>query len=228
MEPAAQLAAALGCGYTTKWETMDRSADMYIIAISDQALEGVGRELSLPGKLVVHTAGAVSADVLLPVSLNSGVLYPLQSLRSNIRPFPELPLLIAAHQPADLPVIETFARTISPQVSYADDATRLKLHVAAILTSNFTNYLYTLAADFCRQEKLDFRLLLPLILETAERLERFPPQEVQTGPARRGDKTTIERHLQLLDNYVNTKKLYELFTLQIEAYYRPGEIPAGE
>jgi predicted short-subunit dehydrogenase-like oxidoreductase (DUF2520 family) len=227
-ERAEKLAAELGCGYTTQWENTNREAELYIAALSDRALEGLGKELSLPGKLVVHTAGAVAGSILSEVSANYGVLYPLQSLRSGIRPFPEFPLLVTAGQPADLTVIEAFARTIARQVARVDDATRLKLHVAAILVNNFTNYLYTLAADFCRQEGIDFSLLLPLIRETAERIERFPPRDVQTGPAVRGDKETIEKHLQVLDKYDNFKEIYRLFTIQIEQYYRAKEIHAGE
>ncbi|HXO77229.1 MAG TPA: NAD(P)-binding domain-containing protein, partial [Puia sp.] len=120
-EPAARLAALFGCGYTTQWEEISREADLYIVSISDKALAGLGDVLQLPGRLVVHTAGAVAGNVLLNVSANSGVLYPLQSMRSGILPFPEFPLLIAANQPQDLPVIETFARTIASQVQQADD-----------------------------------------------------------------------------------------------------------
>lgn len=222
-EAAALLAGEWGCGYTTRWEETNRGADLYIISLSDRALEGLGGVLSLPGKLVVHTAGAVACSALLPVSANSGVLYPLQSLRKEIRPFPEFPLLIAANQREDLSLIEAFARTIARKVEQADDAARLKLHAGAVLVNNFTNYLYTLAADLCRDEKLDFSLLLPMIRETAERVERYPPRDVQTGPAIRGDGITVKRHLEILSKYNSISELYKLFTMQIEAYYHtPG------
>ncbi|HMI59491.1 MAG TPA: DUF2520 domain-containing protein [Puia sp.] len=226
-EPAAQLAAVLGCGYTTQWEEVSREADIYIVSISDKALPGLGDVLQLPGKLVVHTAGAMAGNVLLNVSANIGVLYPLQSLRSGIRPFPEFPLLITANQPQDLPVIEVFARTIASQVQQTDDETRLKLHVAAILVNNFPNYLYTQASEFCAAEKLDFSLLLPLIGETASRIAAYPPQDVQTGPAVRGDEQTIRKHLDILSNYKDLSELYRLFTIQIERFYGIKENPAG-
>lgn len=226
-EPAAKLAVLLGCRYTTQWDDIDREADIYIVSISDNALEDLGKTLHLPGKLVVHTAGGVRSQVLLPVSASSGVLYPLQSLRSEVRPFPEFPLLITANQPEDLPVIETFARTIARQVQQADDATRLRLHVAAILVNNFTNYLYIQASVFCTEEKLDFSLLLPLITETANRVASFPPKEVQTGPAVRGDENTIRRHLEILDNYKDLSVLYRLFTSQIQQFFGIKENPGG-
>ena len=226
-EPAALLAGEWGCGYTTRWEEIDPEADIYIVAISDRGLEGLGDVLSLPGRLVVHTAGAVSVSALLPVSVNSGVLYPLQSLKAAVRPVPEIPLLVDAHRPEDLPVIEAFAATLSRQVQRAGDSDRLKLHLAAVLTNNFSNFLYTLANDFCLKEGVDFSLLQPLIRETAERVDRFPPRDMQTGPAVRGDKATSERHLKLLSNYKTAKELYILFTIKIEEYYGIKEIPAS-
>jgi predicted short-subunit dehydrogenase-like oxidoreductase (DUF2520 family) len=226
-EPAAMLAAEWNCGYTTQWEKVDTMADIYIVSVSDRALESLGDLLALPGKLVVHTAGAVAGSVLSTVSGRWGVLYPLQSLRKEIRPFPAFPLLIAACRPEDLPVIRDFALSISPQVQEADDATRLKLHAAATSVNNFTNWLYTQAELFCGREQLDFSLLYPLIAETSQRLQRYSPREVQTGPAIRGDQGTIRRHLEVLNNYKDLKELYQLFSLQIQRFYRGEETAAG-
>ena len=226
-EPAALLAGEWGCSYTTRWEEIDPAADLYIVAISDRGLEQIGEVLSLPGRLVVHTAGAVSVSALVPVSVRSGVLYPLQSLKAAVRPFPEIPLLVDAHRPEDLPVIEAFAGTLSRQVQRANDSTRLKLHLGGVLVNNFTNFLYTLTDDFCGKEGIDFSLLQPIIRETAERVSRFAPRDLQTGPAVRGDRTTCERHLKLLSNYENIKELYSLFTIKIEEYYGVKEIPAS-
>jgi predicted short-subunit dehydrogenase-like oxidoreductase (DUF2520 family) len=217
---AAELAAEWGCGYTTRWEAIERSADLYIVAVSDQALPGLNRELRLPGRLVVHTAGAAPLSALASVSERHGVLYPLQSLRKEVRPFPEFPLLIDAARPEDLVLLDGFARTLARQVKRADDELRRKLHVAATFANNFTNYLYTLSADFCRQEGVDFSLLLPLIRETAERVERYDPRTVQTGPAIRGDRATMERHLEVLANYRNMSELYRIFSGQIREYYK--------
>ena len=226
-EPVRQLAAEWGSVAITRWDEMDRQADLYLVTLSDSALEGLGQVLSLPGRLVAHTAGAVPMGILQGVSERTGVLYPLQSLRKDVRPFPETPLLIDAARPEDVGLLEEVALTISRQVRRADDATRLKLHLSAVIVNNFGNFLYTLADDYCRKEGLDFSLLLPLIRETAGRLEQSGPQEVQTGPAIRGDRATIEKHLKLLDNYQGIKDLYNLFTIKIEEYYhdeRSGKI----
>ena len=215
MAHAARLGEELGCEAVSRWEDLYRDADVYLVALSDDALRGLGGKVSLPGRLVLHTAGAVSKEVLLDVSINSGVLYPLQSLRKELKPYPEIPLLIDANQPADRERIAALARSISGQVSAASDGQRLKLHLAAVLVNNFTNHLYTLAAAYCENEGADFSMLLPLIRATAERLTDTTPAEAQTGPAKRGDEATIQRHLKLIDNYKDIKEIYTLMTQQI-------------
>jgi predicted short-subunit dehydrogenase-like oxidoreductase (DUF2520 family) len=214
------LAAEWNCGLAMDWADIDMGAEVYVVSLSDTALPEFGKRVRLPGRLVLHTAGAVPGKVLKAVTDRCGVLYPLQSLRREVRPFPEFPLLIDAEDPADLPAIEAFARTLALQVRRADDALRLKLHVAAVVINNFSNYLYTLAADFCKQEGVDFNLLLPLIRETGARLEQHAPADVQTGPAIRGDAETTKRHLEILSNYQDLSELYRLFSIQIEGYYR--------
>jgi hypothetical protein len=92
---------------------------------------------------------------------------------------------------------------------------RVKLHLAAVMVNNFTNHLYALMETYCREEGLDFHLLLPLIKETASRLDDVSPSKTQTGPAVRNDTTTIEKHLDLLQKYPQLKRMYELFTESI-------------
>ncbi|HEV2482202.1 MAG TPA: DUF2520 domain-containing protein [Puia sp.] len=219
-EAAAALGREWGAEAVTEWAAVRRDADLYILSISDRAITELSGVLQLPDRLVVHTAGAVPLRALAGISMRCGVLYPLQSMRKEIRPFPEFPLLIDACDPEDLILLETFARSIAPQVQRADDAYRLKCHVAAVLVNNFGNFLFVLARDFCDREHIDFGLLQPIIGETAARLEHYPPRQVQTGPAIRGDAATMQRHLELLAGYPRIKTFYELFSAQIAAYFR--------
>jgi predicted short-subunit dehydrogenase-like oxidoreductase (DUF2520 family) len=219
-EAAAALGREWGAAAVTEWAAVRQDADLYIVSISDRAVAELPTLLQLPDRLVVHTAGALPVRALAGVSRRCGVLYPLQSMRKDVRPFPEFPLLVDVLDPNDLALIETFARSVSRQVQRADDAYRLKCHVAAVLVNNFGNFLYTLANDFCDRERIDFGLLLPIIRETGARLEHHPPGKVQTGPAIRGDAATMQRHLELLAGYPQIKALYELFSAQIVAYFR--------
>jgi predicted short-subunit dehydrogenase-like oxidoreductase (DUF2520 family) len=217
---AAALAGELKCGYASTFEEMNKEADLYIIAISDSSLIDIHKKLFLDTRLVAHTAGSVSKEALKNVSRNYGVLYPLQSLRKEIKEIPEMPLLIDANTEHNLALMYDFAKTIADNVEIAGDEQRYKLHVGATVVNNFTNHLYSLTADYCRKEGIDFKLLLPLINETVSRLSSFSPIEVQTGPAVRNDIPTIQMHLELLAGYGDLKKIYALMTESISNYSR--------
>lgn len=213
------IADTLSTTYTTNLSHLNSTADIYIIAISDTSISTLVADLQLDKKLVVHTAGSVSKDVLQPCSKNYGILYPLQSLRREMTVLPEIPFLVDGNTEDTRTMIADFAATLSNQVQYAGDEQRLQMHVAAVIVSNFTNHLYTLARQYCMQEKVDFNMLLPLITAIADRLYQFAPDEVQTGPAIRRDEATIQKHLDILKQHESLKELYEVFTKSIQSIH---------
>lgn len=212
---ASELAYELGTESTNYWNVVNRSADLYILAVSDIAVEEVFQELQLADKTVVHTAASVPLDVLKGKTEHYGVLYPLQSLKKEVPHLPDIPILIDAGDKETLDLLDVLAHTISSHVYKASDETRAKLHLAAVMVNNFTNHLYALVENYCIEEGLDFYLLLPLIKETALRLDEISPAKTQTGPAVRNDTATIDKHLALLQQHPQLKKLYELFTESI-------------
>ena len=213
---AQELATELACDFTDNSASVNMMADIYLVAIADKELVGLGGQLQLGNKLVVHTAGSVSKDVLKNISNNYGVIYPLQSLRKhhfNLQQ--DIPLLIDANTDFSREILLKLAKTISNNTRLAGDEMRMKLHVAAVFVSNFTNHLYELAALYCDKEGADFKLLLPLIGETAIRLQHYKPYEMRTGPAARKDMDTISAHLKLLDTYPELTDIYLKMTSSI-------------
>ena len=212
---AANMGRKLELAYAPSLTSLKKDADLYIVAISDDALYSIGDWLKLNRRLVVHTAGSVSQDVLKNVSKNYGVLYPLQSLKGESEILPEIPFLVDGNTPDDLALIRDFASSLSDKVEVADDEARLKLHLAAVVVNNFTNHLYALAEKFCADEKLPFEILQPLIRETAHRLANVSAKEAQTGPAIRKDASTIAKQEKLLENHPALKSVYEEMTKSI-------------
>src|SRR5829696_5227527 len=184
---ASELAYELNTESTNYWNVVNRNADLYILAVSDIAIEEVFEELRLSDKTIVHTAASVSKDVLKKGSEHYGVFYPLQSLKKDLGYIPEIPMIIDASDEKTLHMLDVLAHSISDRVIEADDDTRVKLHLAAVMVNNFTNHIYSLVEKYCKDEGLDFYLLLPLIRETASRIDNISPAKSQTGPASRGD-----------------------------------------
>ncbi|RYY48843.1 MAG: DUF2520 domain-containing protein [Chitinophagaceae bacterium] len=202
------LADELGATATDFDGTPDKTADLYIIAISDTALDHFFVKGAISDKVVVHTAGSVSKDVLLNFAKSYGVLYPLQTLRKEMMHIPPIPLLVDGNDEASTAFIESFARSISNNVQRTNDEQRLKLHAAAVIVSNFTNHLYAIAEDFCVKENVDFDMLKPLVIETALRITHASPAKVQTGPAIRKDILTLDKHLRLFTAHPKLRTMY--------------------
>jgi predicted short-subunit dehydrogenase-like oxidoreductase (DUF2520 family) len=215
---ASKLAYELDTESTNYWSVIKKDADVYLIAVSDDAISEVAKYLHVPGKVVAHTAASVSKDILKKTSHHYGVFYPLQSLRKDREGTPEVPIFVDASDDTAKKILESLAHSIAgEQVAEANDDARLKLHIAAVIVGNFTNYLYVMAEDYCRKENIDFKQLLPLIEETAERVKTISPRQAQTGPAFRHDMETIKRHLDLLKTHPQLKKLYEFMTETIQS-----------
>lgn len=201
---------------TNYLSAINGTADVYIIAISDDAIASVAEQLRLPGRVIAHTAASVPAGVLKNVSKHYGVFYPLQSLRKEMADLPEIPVFFTGSDERTDNLLANLARSISGKHAvHAGDDVRMRLHVAAVFASNFTNHLYALAEDYCNKEGLEFKELFPLIEETANRIKTISPQNAQTGPAIRHDDATIKKHLELLSGHPHLKKIYEVLTESI-------------
>ncbi len=216
---ASRLAYEWDTESTNYSSIINRNADVYLVAVSDDAIDEVVADLRLPKKVVAHTAASVSKEVLKYVSDHYGVFYPLQSLHKEDTSLPEAPIFFDGSDDVTKKKLESLARSISPQhVSQATDDTRLKLHIAAVFVNNFTNHLYALAEDYCEKEGIDFKELLPLIDETATRIKDISPSQSQTGPAVRNDQETIQKHIDLLRTHPPVKKVYEFLSASIREW----------
>lgn len=219
-EKAYALADLLGAGSNSYFSAVRPDADIYIIAVSDAAIGEVAAHIFIREGVIVHTAGAISKDVLKKAGTSYGVLYPLQSMTMQKDTIPEIPFLVDGNTEQAISSIKKFALTLSGKVQYAGDEKRQKMHVAAVISNNFTNYLYTLTSDFCKKEGIDFSMLFPLLAETVKRLPYTDPALMQTGPAKRNDAVTIQKHLAVLGAYPELQQLYKEFSALIIDYYK--------
>ncbi len=177
-----------------KLEDIPRQADLYIFAIKDSALPDVWRNMPETKGVWLHTAGSVALEDMARFHEDCGVLYPLQTFsKGQSISWHEVPIYYEGDKEA-----QSLAEALSPLSYYADSVGRTKLHLAAVLACNYSNYLISLAEGYLQSEGFEPKVLLPLLRETFRKLESIPAKEAQTGPARRGDLSTIERHLSLL------------------------------
>jgi predicted short-subunit dehydrogenase-like oxidoreductase (DUF2520 family) len=190
-------------------------ADIYIIAVSDDAISKVSLQLPFENRLVVHTSGSVSLDALDKKN-RKGSFYPLQTFSKGKEiDFSKIPICLESENKTDFDVLEKVAQSISNTVFKINSEQRKSLHISAVFVNNFVNHLYQMGNEICIENNVPFEILKPLILETANKVMTLSPKEAQTGPAKRNDTKTIEAHLDFLSNE-NQATIYKILTQSIQ------------
>jgi len=190
-------------------------ADIYIIAVSDDAIASVSSKLPFNNRLVVHTSGTVSINSLDSKN-RKGIFYPLQTFTKNKTvDFSQIPICLEIENDSDFELLENLAKTISNTVFKINSIQRKALHVSAVFVNNFVNEMYRIGNEICEENKVPFEILKPLILETVNKVMNLSPKEAQTGPAKRNDTQTIEAHLNFLSNE-NHATIYKILTQSIQ------------
>lgn len=213
---ASELADTLAAEPISEMFDLDRSADLYIIAVKDEAIREVALALEISDKLIVHTSGSTGLDILDGVSSRIGVFYPLQTFsKTKSVDFRQIPIAIEGNTADVTSTIRAIADRLSERVIELSSEQRKALHIAAVFACNFTNHLFALSQELLKEQKLDFDLLRPLIAETADKIQMNDPISVQTGPAIRDDKTTIQAHLNLLHDKQELMELYQKLSQSI-------------
>lgn len=218
VESARILADRLGATYTTDLKAVPAS-DAAIVMLKDDALKELAPAIagSLNSALLLHTAGSVPMDIWREAGAQKyGVLYPMQTFSKESRiDWSQVPLFIEGSSAQILNDIRQLALTISSDVTPLSSEGRRKLHLAAVFTCNFSNHMYAIAEQLLKTEGVPFRVMLPLVRETARKVESIKPQDAQTGPAVRGDRKIIQEHLALLKDNPEYAELYRLISIDI-------------
>lgn len=205
------LAAELGVGYVSQLDTI-ASPDYAILAVSDQAIP----EIELPTSLiknciVVHTSGTVSIEAIDRFP-SYGLLYPLDSFGYDGDHFMEgTPILIEGSNSETLEKIRIMASSLSNQIFEVDAASRPVLHMAAVISNNFVNALLKLSFNELDKADIEPKVLYKLLQTTLYRALNVGPANSQTGPAIRGDISTLQKHLELIE-HSDLKDLYILMS----------------
>lgn len=216
------LSKKLQCPYSDILPNRILKADLYLIAVNDSSIDEVAGKIPYRDRIAIHTSGSIPLKVLSEKFTNAGVLYPVQTFSVKRKlTLRKIPLCIEATQPRLQKKLERLAGSLSRHIYCVSSSQRLILHLAAVLTNNFSNHLFTLASKLLEEHQLNTDLIRPLFLETALKVQKHDPKLMQTGPAIRGDTTVIEKHLELLQKHPGLRAIYQLLTDSIENLQGP-------
>jgi predicted short-subunit dehydrogenase-like oxidoreductase (DUF2520 family) len=161
----------------------------------------------------MHTAGSVALDVFKGRTGNFGVFYPLMTFTAG-KPvdFSFVPVALEANTKENLAKINNLASGVTGSIYHLDSEQRMFLHLAAVISSNFSNHMLVMAEKIMKEHHLNLEMLKPLLEETLEKSFVMSPHLAQTGPAVRGNKVTISKHLALLGDHPDIRELYRMIS----------------
>jgi predicted short-subunit dehydrogenase-like oxidoreductase (DUF2520 family) len=162
---------------------------------------------SLKGSVVLHTSGALSSEVLGPLTafnMSTGSCHPLQSFSSPAR---ALALVSQSYfciegKPRAVRAARRLVRRIGARHFEIPTGMKGLYHAAAVMASGGIVSLISISLEMLAQCGLDEtkskRVLLPLVEGTIANVRALGPGRALTGPVRRGDTKTIERNIEAI------------------------------
>ena len=209
------LSKKLDCMFNNQFANFLKT-DLIIICVKDDNIKEVIKKL--PNISMIHTSGSTDISVF-DGRKNTGVLYPVQTLKKEIKiEFKSIPICIEANNEVFKKKLISLGNKISNKIYYLNSFQRKHIHLAAVIVSNFSNFCYIIAKKHLDNYEIDFSLLFPLIIKTANNITESDPIDNQTGPAKRGDNKIINEHLKMMKNK-NYKKIYQLLSQNILEEY---------
>ncbi|MDR0207449.1 MAG: DUF2520 domain-containing protein [Bacteroidales bacterium] len=200
-----------------KIETLTPNFDLYIFALKDDVYEDILKQITFKMLYAVHTSGSLSQNILFPYACKFGVIYPYQSItnyelqNTNY----EVPVCVEGSENVSEDRLFRWVNSVFDIVHKINEKQRFAMHLAAVFANNFTNAMYGIAYDIFKENNLDWSLILPLLENTLKKVNHQNPKECQTGPAKRGDISIMEKHSNSLHNN-DLKEIYKKLSIIIQ------------
>ena len=181
---AKRLANKIRCDYTSSLKRINKEAQVYILAVSDDAIESLAEQIAAledGKKIFLHTSGSLSATALRKHFTKVGVVWPPQSISKSVKiDFSKVPLCVCAPDEG-LKLSKRVAKILSNKVHVISEDQKTALHLACVFANNFSNHMIHIAKDICVSNGMKFKILQPIIEETFTKVQKVGPAEAQTG-----------------------------------------------
>jgi predicted short-subunit dehydrogenase-like oxidoreductase (DUF2520 family) len=220
---AQNFAAHFGIELLPTYTRIPDDTDVIFMAVPDARISMISQRISASA-LVVHTSGMTPIHAI--EQPKRAVMWPLLSLTQGIRPpSDDWQWVIQSEDETILTSLKNWLPSGHRTIITSNDGVRQRMHLAAVFANNFVNHLYFLSEQLLPSTtESSFGLLLPLLKAHINKIEQSGPFDAQTGPARRGDSSTIAAHRQLLQNDPVLLALYNDFTQRIIQLYEHNKL----
>lgn len=172
-------------------------------------------------RVALHTSGALPSAVLAPLrgaGFAIGSLHPLVSI-SDSRSGVELlarSFFAIEGDPAAVRAAKTAVRRVGGQSFTINSDLKALYHAAAVTAAPNVTALFDIAVEMMSRCGLSQRrarqVLLPLVESTLKNLETQTPAQALTGTFKRGDVSTVRKHLAAMES-ANLKQAMAAYVL---------------
>ena len=163
--------------------------DLLLLTVPDPAVAGVAAAVEpVPGTVVAHVAGSLGLDVLAPHDRRAAI-HPLVSIPSGDTVLRGAWFAVAG----DALAREVVADLRGRAVEVADDR-RATYHAAACIASNHLVGLLGQVERVAAAAGVPLDAFLALARQSLDNVAALGPADALTGPVKRGDAATVERH----------------------------------
>ena len=211
-------------------EQLQLISDLIIISVPDDRITDVvacisAMPQSLRGKTFLHTSGALTSDILLPLKKKGasvGSFHPLQTFvkKKEHTLLKNVYCAIEGDSAANK-TSKILARKMGARYFTVSKRNKTLYHIAAVFASNYQVTLFSVVEQIAAIIKIPkahvWKIFRPLIEQTLENVFSSSPAEALTGPIARSDYQTITKHLKALESSKPLEHLVPLYsTLGIE------------
>lgn len=181
--------------------TNDDNIETVAMEIAKYNIEGIGK------KIIVHSSGVHTSALLVKLSqmgCSTASVHPLLAIsdvENAIGRLAQTFFTVEGNKKA-VDFFQDFFRAIGNTCLQLKPEQKSTYHLAAVLLSNYMVTLYDISNQLLALSGISTdepnKLLMPLLESVAENLKNKNTQDALTGPIKRNDKETVQKHLNTL------------------------------
>lgn len=193
-------------------ELLVSNSDMIWITTNDDQIERVANQLSKlknihEGQIIVHASGAHSSEILNTLKQRGCIVFsvhPLQAFsdtKTALKALKDTTFTIEGDNKKINIITEILDKTNNPYFTI-DTSGKALYHAAACILSNYLVTLIDAAYNLFEKSGIErskiYNATLPLIMGTLGNIKSKDRVEALTGPIKRGDESTIKKHIEAI------------------------------
>ncbi|MGQ9800429.1 MAG: Rossmann-like and DUF2520 domain-containing protein [Candidatus Saccharicenans sp.] len=211
---------------TTDNKLAARSAEIIFICVPDDLIPVVVKELlelNWQGKYVFHTSGALTSDLLQPLSARGARVASFHPAQTFAGDWPEPGIFQGIWiglegQTEAVKLGKKLAARLGAQTLLLSAREKPLYHLALSISSNFLIVLLNEVKELLQasglEEETILEILTPLLNKTLQNVKKLGIEPSLTGPVVRGDLETVKKHLSLTSGRPELDRTYRALALE--------------